>query len=685
MGKIYNDLEQKGEEKVNNNINSLLSVGGIIEGWDGVRFRDDEINRIYNIMDKVDFRTVLLVGDYGSGKRTIIEGYVNKLNKNARVDKVIEIDFNSILQKTRNGDDFGKIIEDVFNAACHTEDEAITIVMHSLGHLLNLNCFGNAGFSFVNNLVKAIEEDNLRIIATATTSEYSDIENMFKRVLDYFTVIKLKDITKDEASQILDETLDFYAGCYDMTFPQNTSEIICNNADKYIKDRVFPWKSENLLEEVCASISNKYRPADERLIKLTEESHKLKMQLNDALEANDYNKCEEINKKLGENFEKFQKLGEEYFPTIEVTEEDILEALGEILGVQMTKLDEDKTKFLREMPDEIKKYVIGQDSAVDTIVKNIRRNQLGLRKTGHSAGNFMFIGSTGVGKTYLAKRLAKYLYGSEDNLLRLDMSEFQAEIDVSKLLGSAPGYVGYKESGLLVKGLAKNGETVVLFDEIEKAHPKIYDVLLQLLDEGFVTGSDGKKVDATKALIIFTSNIGVKEAQSMSSPLGFTSNIDEKRSAKKEEIIRKALKKRFSPEFLNRLDNICYFNSLSRDTLKSILQNELAESNVNIKAITGKVIKLSPEVENWIIDKVEKEDNGARPIIRIIQQYIEETISDMVINDSPVLKLKRKYLIAQLKDDNVVVEDDVNAVDNHIVDLGDSDELEVKKKTIILK
>ena len=235
------------------------------------------------------------------------------------------------------------------------------------------------------------------------------------------------------------------------------------------------------------------------------------------------------------------------------------------------------------------------------------------------------------------------------------MSEFQAEIDVSKLLGSAPGYVGYKESGLLVKGLAKKGETVVLFDEIEKAHPKIYDVLLQLLDEGFVTGSDGKKVDATKALIIFTSNIGVKEAQKMSSPLGFYNDMDEKKNAKKEEIIRKALKNRFSPEFLNRLDNICYFNPLSKDTLKTILQKELDESNANIKAITGKTVKLSKEVEEWILDKVEAEDNGARPIIRIIQQYIEENISDLVINEDELIKSRRKTLTAKLEDDKIVL------------------------------
>ena len=655
MGKIYNEVDQKEEKTVDKVNESLLSIGTVVEGVDCIKYRDNEINRIYNIMSKSDRRTVMLVGDYGSGKRSVIEGYVNKLDENVRPDMVVSIDFNDIIQKARTSD-FTQIIDDIFYVASHNEEFEITLVLNNLGHLLNLNCYGNAGFTFVNNLIQVIEEDDLKVIATVTTNEYKAIEDMFQKVLDYFTVIKLTDLTKDESAEILHDDIDFYEGCYDMKFPDNVCEIICNNADKYIKDKSFPGKAEDLMDEVCASISNKYRPADERLVQLTKSTKKLKEEMSEAMVANDYAKCEEINKQLEQNYDGFKKLGEETFPTIHATEQDILEALGEILDVQMSKLDEDKTKFLREMPDEIKKYVIGQDEAVDTIVKNIRRNQLGLRKTSHSAGNFMFIGSTGVGKTYLAKQLAKYLYGSEDNLLRLDMSEFQAEIDVSKLLGSAPGYVGYKESGLLVKGLAKKGETVVLFDEIEKAHPKIYDVLLQLLDEGFVTGSDGKKVDATKALIIFTSNIGVKEAQKMANPLGFSNNVDAKRNEKKEEIIRKALKNRFSPEFLNRLDNICYFNPLSEDTLKSILQKELDESNVNIKGITGKTITLSPEVEEWILDKVEKEDNGARPIIRIIQQNIEETISDMVINDDPAIKNEdTTTLTAVLEDDKIVL------------------------------
>lgn len=654
MGNIYNDIEQNEENTIEKRLESILSVGSFMEGLDCIKFRDNEINRIFNIMKKTFMRTVMLVGDYGSGKRSIIEGFVNKLEEEAEPMKVISIDFNDVLQKARTGD-FSQVVDDIFYTAGHSTDLNPILVLNSLGHLLNLNCYGNAGFSFINTMIRSIEEDNIRIIATVTTDEYKMIEDMFKKTLDYFTVIKLVELTKDETKEILDDELEFLEDSYDMTFPPKATELICNNADKYIKDKPFPGKAESLFDEVCSAISNKYRPADERLIKYLANIRELKESLTDAMSENDYDKCDSINKKLAKNYEGLKKLGEETYPTIDATEEDILEAIGEVVGVQMSRLTDDQTQFLRDMPTEIKKYVIGQDQAVDTIVKNIRRNQLGLRKTSHSAGNFMFIGSTGVGKTYLAKQLAKYLYGSEENLLRLDMSEFQAEIDVSKLLGSAPGYVGYKESGLLVKGLAKKGETVVLFDEIEKAHPKIYDVLLQLLDEGFVTGSDGKKVDATKALIIFTSNIGVKEAQKMSSPLGFYNDMDEKKNAKKEEIIRKALKNRFSPEFLNRLDNICYFNPLSKDTLKTILQKELDESNANIKAITGKTVKLSKEVEEWILDKVEAEDNGARPIIRIIQQYIEESISDLVINEDELIKSRRKTLTAKLEDDKIVL------------------------------
>ena len=654
MSKIYNDIEQPND-KEKKMLENLLSMGTVITGEFGVKFRDNEINRVYNIMDKAEYRSVMLVGDHGCGKRSIIDGYVEKLEDNLRSDMVIEIDFLRFLANAQ-ASDFNKVLDDIFYTATQCTSFDIVLVLNNIGHYLNLNCFGNTGFSFINKLINAIENSNLKIITTATTNEYKAIEDFFGKVLDFFTVIKLNDLTIEQTSEIINGNIDYFKNHYSLNLPENISELICTNADKYIKEKAFPGKAENLLDEVCSSISNKYRPISEELLEIDSQISKLKTDLEAEMKSNDYVKCNEITKKIQELTTKFNELASKENEFIDVTEADILEAIGNIVNVKMSKLSKDQTEFLREMPVELKKNVIGQDEAVDTIVKNIRRNQLGLRKSGHSAGNFMFIGSTGVGKTYLAKQLAKYLYGSEDNFLRLDMSEFQSEIDVSKLLGSAPGYVGYKESGLLVKGLAKKPETVVLFDEIEKAHPKIYDVLLQLLDEGFVTGSDGKKVDATKSLIIFTSNIGVKQAQSMSNPLGFSNdNDDTKKNDKKEKIIRKALKNRFSPEFLNRLDNICYFNALSEDTLKSILYKELGESNEGIFAITGKRVVLSPEAESWILEKVKKEDNGARPVIRTIQQNIEEPISDMVINEDPTLNNGSDILTAYLENDKLIL------------------------------
>lgn len=656
MGKIYDDVVGKTENPVEDMIDTLLSVGSLVEERDGIKFRDDEISRIYNIMDKSNFRTVLLVGDYGCGRRSIIEGYVKRLHENMRGDQVVEIDFNEILKKAHMSD-FGQVINDVFYAASNNTSFEITLVINNIGHLLNLNCYGNTGFSLMNTLISAIEDNNVKVIATTTSGELKTIEDLFGKLLDYFTVIKLKELTKEETKEILDGNIDFFEDGFKIKLPENTTELICNNADKYIKDRPFPGKAEWLMDEVCAGVNNKLRRIDDRVGKIIEDTTKLKLELQESIENNNYEKCDRINKVIMKNLNRLSELcgDSDSSPVIDVDETDVLEAIGNIIGVSMSRLSKDKVQFLKEMPIELKKNIIGQDETVDLIVKNIRRNQLGLRKTSHSAGNFMFIGSTGVGKTYLAKQLAKYLYGSEDNLLRLDMSEFQSEIDVSKLLGSAPGYVGYKESGLLVKGLAKKPETVVLFDEIEKAHNKIFDTLLQLLDEGFITGSDGNKVDASKALIIFTSNIGVKEAKELSSPLGFSVDSEKKKNEKKEKIIRGALKKRFSPEFLNRLDNVCYFNSLDRNTLKSILYKELDETNSTIKNVTGKSVTLSKEVEDWILDSVEKEDNGARPIIRILQQNIEETISDMVIDESPVLNTKKKTLTAKLVNDNIVL------------------------------
>jgi ATP-dependent Clp protease ATP-binding subunit ClpC len=444
---------------------------------------------------------------------------------------VYKLDFPEILKIATNPSEFDKIVGDLFYVAGNNDTINMTVNIDNIGDLLNSNLYGNAGHSFISKMIKYIDEYSIKVIATTTHRELKDIEEHFPTLLDYFTVIKLKDLTVDETSEIILDLKDHFEKEFKLKLPEGFENTICVNADRYIKDKALPGKAENLLDETCSYIFNKYND-NEDVKNLIDEINTKKLDLGSFVDSNGYNDAVKISEEIIELETKLEDLKNKR-KKIKVTNSDLLEAIGFILGVRMSKLDKDQTTFLKEMPFVIKESVIGQDETVDRVVKNIRRNRLGLRKSNHSAGNFIFIGSTGVGKTHLAKQLAKYLYGSEDEILRFDMSEYQSEIDVSKLLGSAPGYVGYKESGLLVRGLDKKPESVILFDEIEKAHPRVYDVLLQLLDEGFITGSDGKKRDATKCLIIFTSNIGVRTAKEMSSPLGFTNDVNKKKIQKK--------------------------------------------------------------------------------------------------------------------------------------------------------
>ena len=656
MGKIYNGMEDINiteSDNPNEILNVLNNIGTFVVERDAVKFRDEEIKRIYNILKKYLYKNVLLVGDYGSGKRSVVEGYCKYLQEKGDDEMIFKLDFSEILKMATNPSEFDKIVSDIFYVAGNNDVFSMTINIDNIGSLLNNNLYGNAGHSFINKMIKYINEYDIKILATATHREMKDIEEFYPTLLDYFTVIKMRDLTVEESSDIILDLKDTFEKEFKLKLPEGFESTICVNADRYIKDKAMPGKAENLFDEVCSYISNKYND-DNDIKNILDEINAKKLELGETVNSNDYNLSSELSEDIINLELKVEELKNKR-KKIKVTNSDLLEALGSILGVRMSKLDKDQTTFLKEMPTVIKESVIGQDESVDRVVKNIRRNRLGLRKINHSAGNFIFIGSTGVGKTYLAKQLAKYLYGSEDEMLRFDMSEYQAEIDVAKLLGSAPGYVGYKESGLLVKGLDKKPESVILFDEIEKAHPRVYDVLLQLLDEGFITGSDGKKRDATKCLIIFTSNIGVRSAKEMSSPLVFTSDVNKKKDQKKEDIIRKALKKRFSPEFLNRLDGICYFNSLDKETLTKILYKELDEMNVNIKSITGKEVKISKSVEDWLIDKVESEDNGARPIIRMLQQDIEEEIANLYVEEDPIVMSNKKILNVDIVEDKISI------------------------------
>lgn len=661
MGKIIDNInsinetnEKDAQAAMTDFFDKLSKFGSIYtpENVNGdVLFRDKEVNLVSTIVNKMEHRAVILVGDYGCGKNTIVKGVVEKGTN------VFCLDTNAFMDNINNINDLKSLMDDCFKLAYDASN--FVVYIRNIGQVLNSNCFGNAGYVFVNRIVQYIENDNIRIITTATNEEYKKLEDDMKPFINACHTIKVDAMDVEQSKEIARLEKDEYETHYSFKIKDEFIDMMCDHADKHVKSCVFPMKALVAVDEVCSKIEknlgDRSSETTKELSQQLEESNNRVADLIIEGNLNEANDLLDVSIEIEKKLEK-AKNADKKKKTI-LTEDMVMDAISSVMNVPLAKLTKDQSEFLKNMPIELKKSIIGQDETIDKIVKNVRRNKLGLRKVAHTIGNFMFIGSTGVGKTALAKALAKYLYGSEDNMLRMDMSEYQSEIDVNKLLGSSPGYVGYKESGVLVKGLAKKPECVILFDEIEKAHPRIYDVLLQLLDEGFITGGDGKKVDARNALLIMTSNVGVKQAKEFSRGLGFTVNTDvvAVQSSNEEKVINKALKKRFSPEFLNRLDGVCYFNNLSKDVLKNILIKELGEMNVNIKKLTGKEVELSDKLNEYLIDKVIKENNGARPIIRLLQQEIEESIADMMVDGSEILQTKKKVLTADLDGENVIL------------------------------
>ena len=415
MGKIYNEINADITDAIQKDIDETVGILNNIGNWvcerNNIKFRDEEIKRVYNILRKYIYKNVLLVGDYGSGKRSLVEGYCQYLLDNGDDELVYKLDFSEILKLATNPSEFDRIVNDVFVVASGGEGvSSITINIDNIGSLLNNNLYGNAGHSFINKMIKYINEYDIRIIATTTHNELKEIEDQFNSLLDYFTVIKLKELTVEETSDIILDTKEIFEKQFKLKLPEGFENVICVNADRYIKDKAMPGKAENLLDEVCSYISNKYSN-NENAKKLFDEINYKKLKLNEFIDENELEEATNISDEIIELELKLEELKKKR-KKVKVTNSDLLEAIGSILGVRMSKLDKDQTTFLKEMPTVIKENVIGQDETVDRVVKNIRRNKLGLRKSNHSAGNFIFIGSTGVGKTHLAKQLAKYLYGS---------------------------------------------------------------------------------------------------------------------------------------------------------------------------------------------------------------------------------------------------------------------------------
>ena len=604
---------------------------------DPVVGRENEITRIAQILSRRKKNNPIIIGEPGCGKTAIVEGLAIKIfegdcPRNLMDKRIVSLDMTSIVAGTKYRGQFEErmkvIIEELQNAPNIIVfiDEIHTIV----------GAGNSSGSMDASNIFKpALARGEIQCVGATTLDEYRKNFEKDGALERRFQKVVVDAATKEETLIILQNVKNKYEDYHKVTYSDEVLSVCVDLADRYITDREFPDKAFDIIDEVGARSQVDVK-LPESIEKLKQQALDIKQEKVDVVKQQRYeeaaslrDKEKRILTKLETEKKKFEE--ESLNNKKEITLELVYEVVSNITKIPVTKINSDETKTLSEMEDILSDKVIGQSEAVSKIVKSIRRNRVGIKDPNKPIGSFIFLGSTGVGKTYLAKQLAKQMFGSEDNMIRVDMSEYQEKHTISRLIGAPPGYVGYDEGGQLTEQVKNKPYSVILFDEIEKANKDIFSTLLQVLDDGHLTDSLGRKINFKNCVIIMTSNIGVKKLQDFGSGVGFkTGNISYAEEEYKREVLKKELKKFFTPEFLNRLDEIIIFNSLGKEEVKKIVKLELGKLS---KRLVG--LKYNITFDDTILELISEvgfdETYGARPIKRAIQDKIEDFVSEEII------------------------------------------------------
>jgi len=624
-------------------LNKLAEQGKL----DPVIGREKEIVRIAQILSRRKKNNPIILGEPGSGKTAIVEGLATLIvngscPKNLLDKRIVTLDLTAVVAGTKYRGQFEERLKVILEEL--SQNPNIIIFIDEIHTLIGS---GNSSGSLDgSNIFKpALARGEIQCIGATTLDEYRKSFEKDGALERRFQKVMVDPSTVAETIQILTNIRDRYEAFHKVSYSDEIIELCVKLADRYITDREFPDKAFDILDEVGAR-SQTEQKIPEVIEDLKGKAAEIKVQKMDVVKKQNYEEAAALRDKERKILAKLEaekkKFEEESANTrIPISVEQVYDVVSNMTKIPVSKMSIDDTNALINMDKVLMGKVIGQDEAVSKIVKSIRRNRIGIKDPNRPIGSFIFLGSTGVGKTHLAKQIAKEMFGSEDALIRVDMSEYQEKHTLSRLVGAPPGYVGYEEGGQLTEQVKNKPYAVILFDEVEKAHKDIFSILLQILDDGHATDSLGRKINFKNTLIIMTTNLGVKKLMDFGSGIGFSSNKYSNEEAKKQ-ILMKEMKNFFSPEFINRIDDTIVFQTLSQDNIEKIVGLELEKLSKRLGEMKYKIV-MDKTVTEYIAKVGFDQVYGARPIKRAIQDKIEDFLSELILIGK--LKENRKYTI----------------------------------------
>lgn len=616
-------------------ITRLAEMGSL----DPIVGREIEIERVSQILSRRKKNNPILIGEPGVGKTAIVEGLALRIiqRKVSRVlfdKRVVSLDLAALVAGTKYRGQFEERMKAIMNELEKNRDVILFIdEIHTI-----VGAGGASGSLDASNIFKpALARGELQCIGASTLDEYRMYIEKDGALDRRFQKVMINQPSVEETIEILKNIKSKYEEYHNVVYDNEAIDACVKLSDRYMTDRLLPDKAIDVLDEVGARVHLKNINVPQEVIELEKKIDEIKHEKNKVVKSQRFEEAASLRdteKHLQEELEKAKADWEEEsrnkrYP---INEEAIAEVVSMMTGIPVKRMVQEETDKLRKMGDDLKQAVVGQDEAISKVVKAIQRNRVGLKDPKKPIGTFIFLGPTGVGKTELARALARYMFDSDDALIRIDMSEYMEKFTVSRLIGAPPGYVGYEEGGQLTEKVRRKPYSVILLDEIEKAHPDIYNILLQVLDDGILTDGLGRKIDFKNTMIIMTSNIGARQLKDFGAGVGFTTQSRiENAEENSKAVIEKALKRTFSPEFLNRVDDVVIFNQLTQENIFEII-------DILMKGVTkrldnlGLKLELTEEAKKFISEKGYDSQFGARPLHRAIQKYLEDPLAEEILN-----------------------------------------------------